>query len=167
LDMEKVGVLGWSFGGATAGQIMVTDDRFKAGLNMDGSMVGDVLDSALTRPFFFMERGNKAGLDRLFFKRATGPAYYATIAGTRHVNFGDISIHGDFWRLIGLLGEIDGQRGLEIINRYTLAFFDRHLKQREAPLLDGQALEYPEVQLQRRNVGGVTNALPQTKPNFF
>lgn len=38
------------------------------------------------------------------------------------------------------------------INRYLLAFFDRHLKGLDAPLLDAVPSAYPEVNFQVYNV---------------
>jgi hypothetical protein len=37
---------------------------------------------------------------------------------------------------------------LHILNVYTLAFFDEHLKGEDIPLLDGPSPEYPEVAFQ-------------------
>jgi hypothetical protein len=44
----------------------------------------------------------------------------------------------------GLSGPVGVQRAHQIINAYSLAFFDRHLKGRPAALLDGPAEQYPE-----------------------
>ena len=53
LDLERVGVMGFSKGGATAGQFCVTDARCKAGINLTGFMYGDILDRNLSQPFLF------------------------------------------------------------------------------------------------------------------
>lgn len=52
---------------------------------------------------------------------------------------------------IGLLGPIDGARAHRIINAYSLAFFERHLKGRPQKLLDGPAMPYPEVHFEVRH----------------
>jgi hypothetical protein len=51
---------------------------------------------------------------------------------------------------LGLLGPIDAHRVHRIVNAYTLAFFDRHLKGKPAPLLDGPAAQYPEMHFDTR-----------------
>jgi hypothetical protein len=51
---------------------------------------------------------------------------------------------------VGLSGPVGVQRAHQIINAYSLAFFDRHLKGRPAALLDGPAARYPEVLLETR-----------------
>ena len=42
-------------------------------------------------------------------------------------------------------GPINAQRGVDIINAYSLAFFDQHLESRPATLLDGPSKNYPEI----------------------
>jgi hypothetical protein len=45
---------------------------------------------------------------------------------------------------------LPGRRGHEIINAYTLAFFDHYLKGRSSPLLAGPSAEFPEVTFRRK-----------------
>jgi hypothetical protein len=51
---------------------------------------------------------------------------------------------------VGLFGSVDAHRIHRIVNAYTLAFFDRHLKDMPTSLLDGPAAQYPEVRFERR-----------------
>jgi len=44
----------------------------------------------------------------------------------------------------------NGQQAHDIINAYSLAFFDRHLAGRPAKLPDGAAKQYPEVLFESR-----------------
>ncbi|WP_051153526.1 alpha/beta hydrolase family protein [Ruminiclostridium papyrosolvens] len=54
-DMEKIGVFGHSFGGATAAQLLLKDSRVKAGINMDGTFYGsDIPETGLEKPFLLM-----------------------------------------------------------------------------------------------------------------
>ena len=41
LDLQHVGIVGHSIGGATAVQVMAGDPRFKVGVNLDGKLFGD------------------------------------------------------------------------------------------------------------------------------
>ncbi len=52
--------------------------------------------------------------------------------------------------LLGLAGPIDEQKAHDIVNAYSLAFFDRHLRGRPSTLLDGPAKQYPEVMFESR-----------------
>lgn len=48
-------------------------------------------------------------------------------------------------QIMGMAGPIGAERALEVVNAYSLAFFDRQLKGRQAPLLDGPSPEFPEA----------------------
>ncbi|MFE8702280.1 alpha/beta hydrolase family protein [Cytobacillus sp. FJAT-54145] len=55
LDLERIGVMGHSFGGATAFQTLIQDDRVKLGINMDGTFFGEkVRTDAQYKPFLWM-----------------------------------------------------------------------------------------------------------------
>jgi pimeloyl-ACP methyl ester carboxylesterase len=45
----------------------------------------------------------------------------------------------------GMVGTLDGERALQIISQYTVAFFDQHLKGQDSALLDGTMDTDPEV----------------------
>jgi len=49
-----IGILGFSIGGAASAETMLQDDRFTAGINLDGSSRGDVVTAGLDRPFGMM-----------------------------------------------------------------------------------------------------------------
>jgi hypothetical protein len=56
--------------------------------------------------------------------------------------------------LLGVTGPVDGERTHRIVNSYSLAFFDRHLRGSPAALLDGPASQLPDVLLDtRRELG--------------
>jgi glutamine amidotransferase-like uncharacterized protein len=168
LDLERIGVMGFSKGGAAAAQFCVTDDRCKAAINMDGRMYGDVVDQNLTQPFLLMSHhmpghSTETTTTTYFYDNVEGPAYKLFISGTKHSNFGDVSLLGGLLRLAGELGPINGQRCVEIQNVYTRAFFDKHLKNLDATQLDDLAVAYPEVVFRSRNIRaplGVDNVFP-------
>jgi hypothetical protein len=153
LDTNLIGVVGHSMGGTASGQVCLTDKRCKAGINMDGIQLGDMLDKNLNRPFMFMHHDNAGArnktLNRIFFERSEGPSYLVLIKGTRHMNFSDFSLYGygSIARLSGVIGKIEGKRCLRILNDYVLAFFNKHLKEQDSDLLDGNSSEYPEVEI--------------------
>ena len=154
LDLEQIGVLGHSFGGATAHQVCVTDLRCKAGVNLDGVRFGDVRDGALTRPFLFVHHDNPHAThktpNRVFFDSSRQPVYLVLVRGTRHLSFSDLSLYGrgSLIRLLGVVGSINGKRCLRIQNDYVRSFFDKHLRGRDNGLLDGPSTDYPEVTIQ-------------------
>jgi dienelactone hydrolase len=54
LDMTRVGLFGHSFGGATAAQFCSQDSRCKAGIDVDGSLHGSVIQAGIHKPFMFL-----------------------------------------------------------------------------------------------------------------
>ena len=73
------------------------------------------------------------------------------IAGAYHLDFSDLSRVSRLFRLLGLFGPIAPDRSQVIINRYTTAFFSRHLSGGDESLLDAPSPEFPEVTIQVRN----------------
>lgn len=89
---------------------------------------------------------------RAVFERSPGTGYFVQLPKVFHLNLTDVPllISVPVGRLLGLLGPVDARRAHRIVNAYTVAFFDRHLKGLRTPLLDGPAAQYPEVCLEAR-----------------
>ena len=158
LGLTRVGVFGHSFGGALAGGLCVADPRVVAGINMDGWMFGDAEKNGVAKPFFVMNSGDGSVPDRAGLEKLSGDAriegekdlvdwqaiesslqrfggYHLTILGSDHSNYSDTIL---FKRSLAFSGSppMNPYRIFEIINAYTLAFFDRYIRNRPAPLLD-------------------------------
>ncbi len=137
---------------------------------MDAPMTFDVVAAGLEQPSMWitrdaawmrLERERAGGWRedqveahvssmRAVFEGLTGPGYFVEVAGMFHSNFMDVPIWLPFASFVGLSGPIDGARGHHIVNAYSLAFFDRHLKGETAVLLDGPADQLPEVLFETR-----------------
>ncbi|GIP56918.1 MULTISPECIES: alpha/beta hydrolase family protein [Paenibacillus] len=55
LDLHRIGMLGHSFGGAAAAQVMHQDSRVLSGVNMDGFPFGAKIDDGLPNPFLYIQ----------------------------------------------------------------------------------------------------------------
>jgi hypothetical protein len=89
---------------------------------------------------------------RAVFESLPGDGYFVQVPKMFHLNLTDVPllIYPPFGRKLGLFGPIDANRVHRIVNAYTLAFFDRHLKGMPTPLLDGPAAQFPEVRFDTR-----------------
>jgi predicted dienelactone hydrolase len=179
MELAKVGVFGHSFGGALAANLCNADPRVVAGINMDGWMFGDGLRNGIAKPFFFMSGGNGRGPDRLAIEKLAGDqriegerdlvdwqamesslkrfgGYHLTILGSSHGNFSDLVL---FERVSAFMGprRFDPYRAFEIVNAYTLAFFDRYVRGRPAPLLD-QGVSSQEIQYEIYKPAGLNSS---------
>jgi CubicO group peptidase (beta-lactamase class C family)/predicted dienelactone hydrolase len=154
LDLDRVGILGHSFGGATAAEAMGEDARFDAGINMDGTFFGDVVTQGLDRPFMLVNAESTATFDstqQQFFDNLHGSAYQVTLKDAGHHNFSDLAFLTSLFPNTGLSEQvnqvtptpsnpnpmpIDPTVALDITNDYLRAFFDQYLKSQPAPLLN-------------------------------
>lgn len=168
LNLDRIGTFGISLGGENAAEACLRDARLKACLIMDVWMPADVVQSSLQQPTMFitrdaatmrLERERSGGwtekdialtLDtmRAVYQNLPKDGYYLEIPSIFHINFTDAPYWSPVMSQIGLTGPIDGQRGFDILNAYSLAFFDRYLKGQPSPLLDGPSHQYPEVNIQ-------------------
>jgi predicted dienelactone hydrolase len=145
LDMSRLGVFGHSGGGAVAGQCCVTDPQFKAGVNMDGFQFGDVIDSEVYQPFMFMYSEQFADANAAMMRSFKKEVYAMTVKGSTHMDYSDNPYVLPISKRMGMSGKVPAKRMAQIVNSYLLSFFDKHLKGKPAPLLDGPSPDYPEV----------------------
>jgi len=165
LDLQRAGTFGFSLGGLVGGEACRLEPRLRACLFLDAPMSTDVVRSGLQQPAMWITRDadamrlerRKVGgwpeaeihaeltSNRVVFESLPGDGYFVQVPGMFHINYSDIPSWSPLVRLLGLAGPIDVQRAHSIINAYSLAFFDQHLKGRPAALLDGLVEHYPEV----------------------
>jgi predicted dienelactone hydrolase len=55
MDLNRIGMLGHSFGGAAVAQVMHHDSRVLAGVNMDGFPYGAIIEAGLSNPFLYIQ----------------------------------------------------------------------------------------------------------------
>ncbi|QSQ27269.1 hypothetical protein JY651_21165 [Pyxidicoccus parkwayensis] len=156
LDLTRVGMFGHSFGGSTAGEACRTDARVKAGLNMDGTFFGN-LDAEVRVPFLLMN-SEEATVDpsrARFFEHLRAIGYDVSFEGAGHFSFTDLGLALPLLQHYAprtdaedyQLGTLDAARAPMLVKAYVLAFFDKHLRELPAPLLDGPSAQNPEVEL--------------------
>lgn len=148
LDLSRLGAVGHSAGGGAAGQLLLTDDRVRAGVNWDGAQWGDVIDSTLTRPFMRIEamRDSTAfAPNDLVYPGATQDTLYTLkIDDAGHSAFSDMSYLVPV-RYLNQAGAIDPRTATKLTVDYTTAFFRRHLLGADAPLLHDTSLTDPDL----------------------
>ncbi len=159
LDLERLGVFGHSTGGGATVLACQADARCKAGLGMDAWVVPvpeAAITAGLTQPFFFMESEvwasakNKAKMETLYGAHLESEAYRMTILGTKHYDFTLLPLLTPLAPALKLKGPLNGPRGMQIITDYLVAFFEHYLQGKDAPLLAGPAIDYPEVKFEKR-----------------
>lgn len=164
LDLSRIGMMGWSFGGAAAMQMSRDDPRIKAVVDQDGQLFGSVRDRGTSRPFMLMHHGledkppkpeqadvlkemvaKTKAWNRSLIEHSTNDWYEITIEKTQHGHFSDFLL---FFRRNP--AELDPKRAHEIITAYTLAFFDKYLRGQNSDLLKAPSQRYPEVTFKKK-----------------
>ena len=155
-DLGSVGVMGHSFGGATAAQFCVDDPRCKAGVDMDGAPYGTVVQDGLTKPFMFLLADHAEEMDptSMRIKSRIAAIYnslpasrsWIYLEGAQHFNFSDLPFQKEVFssRLFGFTGSIGDRRVMEVISSCLLAFFDEQLKG-GAHGMEDLGERYPEI----------------------
>jgi predicted dienelactone hydrolase len=169
MDLSKIGLFGHSLGGAAAAQVSRERDDISAAIVIDGTMIGDITgvnsdnteiitDKSFSKPLMLMygslfnepEAKETSYLSNInAYNNATDAAYSLWIRDSGHLNFTDLPRISPL--LSGMLGvgAIDSLECIKIVNAYSMAFFDKHLKGQSSPLLDGADV-YEEAEFEKR-----------------
>lgn len=165
-DFNRLGIFGHSLGGALAAEVCRRDDRFKAGVSLDGSIMQQTAQGGFKKPFMFIVgvllgdslypsdkklaslRMSKEDWDlfiqrykdriRQLCKKIGREAYYISIYGAGHLAFTDISLIYQFVSRCFFfdIGFIESSQITGITNSFLLKFFDKHLKLKQSNLTD-------------------------------
>lgn len=147
LDLTRLGILGHSMGGAVAGQVCLVDNRFKAGVNIDGFQWGDVVNKEIQQPFMIMQSEQFSGANDFILDKFKNELYLVTIKNSKHMNFDDNQIIMPSTKLIGMTGKIDANKMRQITNDFILSFFDKYLNNNDTPFPSEVLSGYPEVEI--------------------
>jgi dienelactone hydrolase len=172
LDLVNIGLFGHSRGGATSLQAALTDQRVKAVIDVDGTLIGSVAKQGLAKPLALILSGDFLAQQReletaaaddprrrvleaydLVF-RSGSPGYRVILPSTTHMSFSDLGwlpFISDSYK--AKLGGIDYTRALSVSEDYIEAFFDQHLKGISSPLMKAPSADYPEALFEKTAAG--------------
>ncbi|PTM84270.1 platelet-activating factor acetylhydrolase isoform II [Streptomyces sp. VMFN-G11Ma] len=162
VDTSRIGMFGWSLGGAAVDTAMQLDKRIDAGADLDGQFFGTAPSKDLDRPFMLFSSGthnrNNDHSWRTLWSHLKGYRVDVQLHGAAHLSFSDQE-----WMvpqeaaLLGLskaqlqqqYGTIDRNRAVQVQRVYLAAFFDQELRHKHSTLLDGPTSKYPEISFVR------------------
>ncbi|HLT24764.1 MAG TPA: hypothetical protein VK004_06530 [Ignavibacteria bacterium] len=130
-DINNIGALGHSFGGATAGELAMNDSRIKAVMNMDGFQYGSLFGKELTFPYAMVYSDFNKQMNDAILTSTQSDLYLITIPETLHFSFSDLSSYPDVFDKKAFAGTIDSQIFIEMINELVLDYFNKYLKASE------------------------------------
>lgn len=157
LDLERAGIVGYSLGGAAAVQMLLSDDRLRAGIDMDGGFYGSLrAPDGIGRPFMLIRAAGTFAPDAMsdeqlaaigasreqyeqtvgeLLKRQAGAArggnYVLTLEHADHTSFSDAPLYSP---LLSAASGLDARGAHRVIESYAAAFFDKYLKKEPSEL---------------------------------
>lgn len=161
LNMQSIGVFGHSLGGATALQFCYDDPQCKAGIDIDGAPLGNVVFKGVTQPFMFLLGGHQgepqsqvhqvmADIHSIYYRLPPNRRALLIIRGASHFMFSDNAVLKspflmDLMHILGIV-HLDGRRQLKITAYCVHTFFDKYLKESDTSAFKIRAPQYPELQ---------------------
>ncbi len=169
INLEKMGMFGYSMGGITTMQICCDNPGIIAGVSYDGGKAGDAWGKGISQPFMFIEpedirksreeneaegRPHELYLARMkimdnrnktYFSTTKNINYILTFSGTTHGHFNDLGLIMPQDNKL-----LDTKLCHKILNEYTLAFFDKYLKGIDSGLLNKFPGKYKDAKFSKK-----------------
>jgi predicted dienelactone hydrolase len=155
VDLDRVGAVGHSFGGAVSMRLLGLDPRVKCAVNLDG-WTFQGLERRTDQPVLFVYEGSgelrpppvgvEGALNTADNAAVDGTlqrygGLRAWVAGTQHLDFTDQTLTSPLHR-VTFTGPIAGERIRTITRGLVLGFLDQTLRG------SGQVPEFPEVKME-------------------
>ena len=135
INLDKIGIFGHSFGGATSIFSSYSDHRIDACVNLDGWMVvvpDNIINDGIKQSFMYIgqenwdEKLNYEKLDK--FIESNKNSSKILIPGTTHYDFSDTPHMSKVAKLLKKSGNINSDDLKNILNELLLSFFNHNLK---------------------------------------
>ncbi|XP_055728282.1 platelet-activating factor acetylhydrolase-like [Salvelinus fontinalis] len=138
MDLCRIAVMGHSFGGATVIEALSKEMNFKCGIALDAWMLplDEEIYARVKQPIFFINSEKFQWAGNIMQMRKLVPPgssstqrKMVTIKGTVHQSFPDFTFLTGNWigKILKLKGEINPQVAIDLCNKASLAFLQRHL----------------------------------------
>ncbi|XP_067401020.1 platelet-activating factor acetylhydrolase isoform X1 [Emydura macquarii macquarii] len=135
IDSNRIAVIGHSFGAATAIETLSRETRFKCGIALDAWMLplGDDVYSKVHQPLLFINSEKFQWASNVLKMKKLDSTdterKMITIKGSVHQSFPDFTflIGSVVGKIFKLKGEIDPNIAIDISNKASLAFLQKHL----------------------------------------
>jgi len=134
IDLDRIGIFGHSYGGATGIVAAGQDKRIDAVVALDGwilPILPAVIDKGLQKPFFYIGREswpdplNYQKLNTLLNNSSQQSTLY--LPGTMHFDFSDTPLFSPVMQTVGAAGDIPADELTRLLEDNIVAFFDTHL----------------------------------------
>jgi predicted dienelactone hydrolase len=158
LDLSRLGLYGHSLGGGAVIGFCQTDTRCSAGLGFDPwvePLPNTTIEKGLTVPFAFVrseewvDNENDTRLRRLY-DAGSADEYWHTIDGTLHRDFVFVPLVSPVGGLLGISGDTNPGRVVDILDEELTAFFGKYLRGEDPAFLLNPASAFEEISAESR-----------------
>lgn len=145
-DLNRVGIFGHSYGGATSIMAAATDSRIKAIAALDGWMLPipqGTINAGLNVPFLYI--GRRAWDDPLNYKKLDQLLLGSSIAtehlldDTKHMDFSDTPQFSSVAKTFGISGKMSRDAIRQLLNSELVTFFNTYVRDVGTPDVGTQA----------------------------
>ena len=147
LDLDRIGVIGHSFGGEISMRAGIDDPRVLAVANLDGAAVG-LVQGSYPKPLLVIASDTPGATVQ---PMPGTPGYYVHIDGVTHnglaTELAQAAHDQPGSPNPASFGAIDPQRASRILADYTTAFFGLYLAGRSTVSFDGPSSDHAEVEV--------------------
>ncbi|MBU2881858.1 hypothetical protein KO525_10855 [Psychrosphaera sp. B3R10] len=158
-DFNHIAAVGMSFGGSASATFGHQDARVKAVVNLDGGQVGtELMDTNIATPLLMLHSNaiklkSPGGFNDFHYETYDNTGnnpnvIRAVINGAAHNDFSDWALlQGKILRSLFMLGPLEGEKTVQIINELTSAFLAQHLPSEaiKSPKNQVSSYHYPEL----------------------
>lgn len=130
------GITGHSYGGCTALQTLLDDERFRCGINMDAPTYGNYWDKDINKPLCILGSYVVETLSRTPYLFNSKESYLIKIDDTEHMDFTDHIFFAQQLKYLKLIGKRDMHLIHTILCDYHKAFFDHYLLGKDNRMLE-------------------------------
>lgn len=155
LDLSRIGLWGHSTGGGAITEVALSDPRVKAAAGLDPWVepVSPELRSVrVEKPYlairceaWLLERDTNNEILNEILPHFGGIVYDLYLANARHADFTLAPLLSPLMHFTGQTGRIDAHRALQVVDAALVAFFDQHLRGRNAENLQQPQETWPEL----------------------
>ena len=139
IDMDNIGIIGHSYGGATAINASAIDRRLKACIALDGwinPIPNTILQSGVPVPFYYLGRPSwvnsdyQNNYDLLFslLQNGVDEQLFSIVKDTEHLDFTDTPLFSPLASYFLDVGELPVSISHPLILSQTITFFNHHLR---------------------------------------
>ena len=143
-----IGITGHSYGGATAAQACLNDNRFVAGINIDGATCGNFSYKDIKKPFMLLGTNLIKNISRTTYIYNTKDTYIVILDRTAHLGYSDALFIARQANLLNRIGKREKYEFREIVTNYHLKFFAKYLL--GDPEIELEDLKYDGVEFRQK-----------------